>query len=242
MSNDIKYTYAALKRADGTVSRKRIYAVTSSFSALYQLRYYYMQGYTNQDKRILDVLNEGLGPLDRSLEEAKILKKQNFKPDVEGVMGEKFRFHSKEIILETESFDVEQIRESKETQRILQEYMQKNARGSHSEYLKGLFIEYQIKGSGDIRDAIEHYQRGHSLNFCQFCTAKLLRMNLETMELKLSSLTQNCETAFDICGYIFVNSGIFYFYENSHYHSPVFYYISVMMDIYREFRDFVYQK
>lgn len=242
MSNDIKYTYAELKRGDGTAARKRIYAVASSISALFQLRYYYLQGYTGQDKRILDVLNNGQGSLDRSLEDVRVMKKYKFKPDVEGVFAEQFVFHSKEIILESEAFDVDQIRESKETQSMLEEFMKKDPKGSHSEYLRGLFIEHQIKGPGDIKDAIEHYERGHSLNLCQYCSTKLLRMNLETMELKLSSLTQNFEKAFDICGYIFANSGVFYYHENDHYQSPVFYYISVMMDIYREFKEFIYIK
>lgn len=180
--------------------------------------------------------------MDHSLDHFKNSKKQKFRTDTENVFNEKFLFHSKEIVIEDGSFDINSIKDSKETQRILDDFIQKNPKGSYTQYISGIYFEKAIKGSNSIKEAIEHFQRGFEHNFCHYCTVKLLRMNLETMELNNSTISQNFEKAFDICGYILSNSGIFFYIDKDEYSSPLLYYISVMMDIYREFREFVYSR
>jgi hypothetical protein len=242
MASNIKYSFATLRKRDGTISHRKVYATSDTISARFQLAYFYRQGYTGQDKKILDVLNSGEGPLDKSLEELKSSKKPKFRTELENMFSEKFIFHSKEILIEEDSIDTSMIKDSKETQKLLDDFMQKNPKGSYTHYISGLYHEKAIKGVESIEEAIESYQKGHLHNFCQFSTVKLLRMNLETMELNQSTLATNFEKAFDICGYIFSNAGVFFYIENDTHLSPLFYYISVMMDIYREFREFIFGK
>lgn len=242
MTSNIKVTYASLRKRDGTTCRKKLYASSDIISARFQLAYFFRQGLTDIDKKILEVLNNSEGPMDQSLEDFKNQKKHKFKTDIELIFNEKFLFHSKEIVIDEDSFDINMIKDSKETQKILDEFILRNPKGSYSHYITGLYNEKGIKGSNSIKEAIECYQRGFEHNFCHFCTLKLLRMNLETMELNQSTLSMNLEKAFEICGYIFSNSGVFFYIEKDHHASPLLYYISVMMDIYREFREFIYSR
>lgn len=242
MSGNIKCSFVALRKLDGTLAHKRIYAVSENILSRYQLIYYHRQGYIDQDKKVLDLLNQGDGPLDLSFEEYKIFKKNKFRYELEHIFTDKFVFHSKEIQIEEDPFDTAMIKDSKETQRILEEFTQKNPKGSYVHYITGLYQEKGINSDVNITEAIRSYQTGFQNNFCHFCTVKLLRMNLETMELNQSTLLQNFEKALEICGYILSNAGVFYYIDKEQHYSPLLYYICVMMDIYAEFREFIYAR
>ena len=242
MSNDIKYTFVYLEKESGENAQKRVYALAENITAKYQLRYYYMQGYTRQHKKILDVFNEGDSPLDQGLDQDRQFKKNKSRSLVENIFKNQFVHHSKEIILDREILDPADLKDSKDTQRTLDEMVGRFEHGSYRNYILGLFYENEIGRQRNFGKAVEQYKKGFEIVFCQYCTVKLLRMNLETMELKQPTLQQNFENAFDICGYVFANYGVFYFIEQGYHCTPILYYISVMLDIFFDFRTFVYQK
>lgn len=199
-------------------------------------------GFTNQDKQILDVLTDGHSPMDHGIEHDKSLKKNRNRTEVEALFNKQFKFHSKQILVEREILSPESIKESKEAQTVLKQFTERIEFGSYKHFILGLFHEMEIAFPTVQNGAIIEYEQGLEKNFCQYCATKLLRMNLETMELKQATLLLNFERAVDICGYIFTNSGVFSAIQKDYYDSPVLYYISVMMDILFDFREYIFKR
>jgi hypothetical protein len=242
MATDIKFTFVTLEKETGQKAQKRIYSLTEGITAKYQLRYYYLQGYTRQDKKILDIFTDGEGPTDQGIAEDRSNNKSKSKTPYEELLKNQFSYHSKDILLEHDILDPAALKESKETQKALDEMVQRYENGSYRNYILGTFYEYELSRVRSMQEAIEMYKEGFETQFCQYCATKLLRMNLETMELKQPTFQQNFEVAMDICGFIFSNNGVFFYIDHDYYCSPIFYYLSVMMDIFVDFREFIYLK
>ena len=243
MSKDIKYTYININKSTGASSYKTVYTASKPVSVRYQLRYYYLQGYTDIHSQIIDILNKGESPTSSSLEDhKKDTSTANKYSNIEKLFQSQFHTHTKEIMIEGDILDIESLKESKESQKSLESFL---ASLSDTNSLKHVISGVlSIVQGQPIEESVKCFEEGHRGMRCQFSAVRLLRMILETRELskESSDIRVNFQKAVDIIGHVFTTSGVFDYIEKDFHHCPLFHYLSVMMDIDRDFREFVYSK